>query len=55
MEPEDESKAGGGRMQRAAAKAVGNSPESPSFSFQEKFLPERSQEVGGWPNLSGHK
>lgn len=46
---------GEGRMQRAAAPAAGNSPELPSFSFQEQFLPERSQEVAGWPNLSQHK
>lgn len=46
---------GEGRTQRAAAKAVGNSPELPSFSFQEQFLPERSQEVEGWPHLSQYK
>lgn len=44
-----------GRMQRAAAKAVGNSPDLHS-SFEEQFLPERSQEVEeNWPNLSQHK
>lgn len=46
---------GEGRMQRAAAKAVGNSPELPSFSFQEQFPPERSQEVEDWPHLSQYK
>lgn len=43
-----------GRMQGAEAKAVGNGPESPS-SFQEQFLPERSQEVEAWRNPSRHK
>lgn len=36
---------------RLLATALG----SPSSSFQEQFLPERSQEVEGWPDLSQHK